>query len=211
MKSAEELEDSLSSNHFHPLNFFVPMNIRQMKPYEVMLDGTVVSVYSFYTESQEKDLFLKISTSEKRQYNEDLTYTMYNLPSWILKKFNSFSFTEKSGVTYYYSVFEMIEWTLDDFIAERLDNSNFDEICVVKNSINPSYINTSGRHRGSNFKSPDFYSKFKEEDAMREEEIIYLFKSLLFAFADLQKARICHRDIRPDNIALVPADDIEYN
>lgn len=128
MKNVKRLEQSLESNHFHPLNFFVPSNIRQIKPYEVMLDSTIISVFTFYSESQDKELFLKISTSEKRQYNENLTYMLDSLPNSMLKKFNSFSFAEKNGKTNYYSVFQIVDMTLDDFISERLENNNFDEI-----------------------------------------------------------------------------------
>jgi serine/threonine protein kinase len=211
MKNVKELEASLDSNHFHPLNFFVPMNIRPIKPYEVMLDGTLVSVYSFYSESQEKELFLKISTSEKRQYNENLTYMMDSLPGCMLKKYNSFSFAEKNGKSYFYSVFQMIDCTLDDFISERLENSNFDEICTSKNTVNPSYTNFSQGVGAWPLKlhTPDPSPFHKEEEFIREDEIIYLWRDIIYAFADLQKARICHRDIRPDNIAMVPIEDGE--
>jgi len=210
MKYTEELEESLDWNHFHPLNFFVPSNIRQIKPYEVMLDGTIVSVFSFYAESQEKELFLKISTNEKRQYNENLTYMMDNIPDCMLKKYNSFSFSEKCGKTYFYSVFEMIESTLDDFISRRLDSNNFDEIWVTKNLVNPSLTNHHNPlQRVSSMKTPETLATFKEDELMREDEVIYMIKSVLFAFADLQKARIWHRDIRPDNIAMVPYDEPE--
>ena len=85
MKNIKELEKSLDRNHFHPLNFFVATNIKQIKPYEVMLDSTIISIFSFYSESQEKDLFLKISTSEERQYKENLTYMMDRSPNCMLK------------------------------------------------------------------------------------------------------------------------------
>lgn len=209
MKNVKELELSLESNHFHPLNFLVPSNIRPIKPYEIMLDGTVVSVYSFYSESQEKELFLKISTNEKRQYNENLTYMMDNLPDCILKKYNSFSFAGKDGKTYYYSVFQMIDCTLDDFISERLENCNFDEICPTKNTVNPSLINCAktGAWKSQKPRASEPFNFTKDDDGIKEDEMLYLWREIIHAFADLQKARICHRDIRPDNIAIVPADE----
>ena len=81
MKNVRKIRKSLKNNHFHPLNFFVPNDIRQVKPYEVMPDG-VISFFTFTSEAQDdKEFLLKISTSEKRQYNENLTYMMDNTPS----------------------------------------------------------------------------------------------------------------------------------
>lgn len=211
MKNVNELEASLNSNHFHPLNFFIPSKIRPIKPYEVMLDQTVVSVYSFYSESQEKELFLKISTSESRQYNENFTYMIDSVPEWMLKKYNSFSFREKAGTWYYYSVFQMIDATLDDFISERLENSNFEEILPSKNTVNPSYINPSKGNNGVSRVRPSEPLPFnKETDSIREDEMVYLWREIIYAFADLQKARIWHRDIRPDNIAVIPIEDFDF-
>jgi hypothetical protein len=169
MKNVNKLEQSLESNHFHPLNFFVPSNIRQIKPYEVMYDSTILSVFSFYSESQDKDLFLKVSTSEKRQYNENLTYMLDSLPECMLKKFNSFSFTEKDGKSNYYSVFQIVDMTLDDFISERLEN--LDEICTNKNTVNPSFI----KHG-----TPEPMNNFQEEDLIREDEMIYIIKDIIY-------------------------------
>lgn len=39
--------------------------------------------------------------------------------------------------------------------------------------------------------------------------MIYILKDIVYAFSDLQKARICHRDIRPDNIAVIPIEDLD--
>ena len=39
-------------------------------------------------------------------------------------------------------------------------------------------------------KTPETLATFKEDELMREDEVIYMIKSVLFAFADLQKARI---------------------
>lgn len=46
----------------------------------------------------------------------------------MLKKYNSFSFKERNGITYFYSVFKMIDGTLDNFIYDRLDFSESNEI-----------------------------------------------------------------------------------
>lgn len=81
MKNIKVLEKSLDRHHFHPLNFFVPIDIKQIKPYEIMEDGSIVSVFSFYSESQKENLFLKVTTSEHRQEKEDLTYKVDNKPA----------------------------------------------------------------------------------------------------------------------------------
>lgn len=129
MKNLRKLIKSLQNNNFHPLNFFVPCELKQIKPYEVMLDGTVVSMYSFLSETQDNQEFLlKISTNEKRQYNENLIYMIDNHPECMLEKCNSFSFTEKNGKTFYYTVFKMIDCTVDEFIDNRLEFSIMDEI-----------------------------------------------------------------------------------
>ena len=116
----------MKNNHFHPLNFFVPCDIKQMKPSQVMMDGTVVSFYTFRSEARDDQQFLlKISTSEQRQYNENLIYKFDNRPDCMLGKLfyylnhpieskNAFSFKEKSGKTFYYTVFEMTDLTLDE-------------------------------------------------------------------------------------------------
>ena len=214
MKNSKILEKSLENNHFHPLNFFGPTNIRQIKPYEVMPDSTVVSVFVFYSETQDKDLFLKVSTNESREYiisRENFTYMMDRTPNCMLKKHNSFSFTEKNGRPYYYSVFQTIEMTLDDFISERLDSWNLEDICTSKNSVNPSFINPP-KNRGSmpfRWNSPEPVEKNSEGDLIKEDELIYLWKDIIYAFADLQRARICHRDIRPDNIAVWSIEEFE--
>ena len=211
MKNIRELEESLNRNHFHPLNFAAPTNIKQLKPYEVMLDGTIISVYSFYSESQEKEMMLKISTCENRQYNENLTYMMDNLPDWMLTKYNSFSFTEKNGITYYYSVFRIINNTLDSFIYDRLDFSQANEISEMKvdNHINFKHLNNKPWQVTTETEYTSWVNK--EDDFIREDELIYLWKQIIYAFSDLQKARIWHRDIRPDNIAMISIDECGDN
>jgi len=39
--------------------------------------------------------------------------------------------------------------------------------------------------------------------------LVYLWREIIYSFADLQKARICHRDIRPDNIAIITLEEFE--
>lgn len=60
------------------------------------------------------------------------------------------------------------------------------------------------------FMNPDRDSAgCKDDNSIREDELIYLWKQIIYALADLQKARICHRDIRPDNIAIIKLDPSE--
>lgn len=211
MKNLRKLNKSLQNNHFHPLNFFVPWDIRQIKPYEIMLDGTVISMYSFYSEAQENQEFmLKISTSEKRQYNENLIYMIDNRPDWMLEKYNSFSFTERKGRTFYYTVFKIIDCTVDEFIDNRLEFSTLDEIYMHKNSVNPSFVHQPDLG-ACNVKlcSPEPINFIKEDEYIKESEVLYLWKEIIYALFDLQKARIWHRDIRPDNLVMIPIEDSE--
>lgn len=101
--------------------------------------------------------------------------------------------------------------TLDDFISERLENNNFDEIWTSKNVVNPSFVNASKGGGPNSFKmnTPEPMNRNQDEDLIKEDEMIYILKDIIYAFSDLQKARICHRDIRPDNIAIIPIEDLD--
>ena len=201
MKNIKELEESLNRNHYHPLNFAVPTNIKQIKPYDVMLDGTIVSFYSFYSESLEKEMMVKISTGEGDNYMID------NHPDCVLPKYNAFSFTEESGMIYNYTVLRSINCTLDNFIYDRLDFSHTNEISEMKvdNPINFKHL--SNKPWLVTTETEYTSCANKEDDFIREDELIYLWKQIIYAFADLQKARIWHRDIRPDNIAMIISDE----
>ncbi len=63
MKNTEELEACLQQNKFHPLNFLIPNDIRNisvtgtdlyatLQPYETADDGlTIVSTFTFFSEA----------------------------------------------------------------------------------------------------------------------------------------------------------------
>ena len=59
------MEDSLVKNQFHPLNFFIPTDLRQVpsptKDFEL---------FSFYSESQQQHYLLKVLTDPALHQNE---------------------------------------------------------------------------------------------------------------------------------------------